>query len=53
MFNEFTFGEVFLLSLGNINDYMVRTCSKYPDVNGSNKTREPGWEEVEQCDLLS
>ena len=48
MFNEARFREMLRPSSGNVNDYFTHICSKYADLEGSNKTCRPGKKEVEQ-----
>lgn len=48
-FNEATFGEIFLSSLGSINDYVRHIYRKYADPDRKNIACRPEWKEVVQC----
>ena len=52
MFNEATFQEMPLPSLGKINDYVIHIYSKHADLNRVNRTCGSGLGEVGQCITL-
>ena len=44
--NNTTFSEIFLISSGNLNDYVAHIYRKHADLDGSNITCTRGCEEV-------
>ena len=43
------FWQILLPSLGKLNGYVTHIYSKYVDLDRSNRTCQPGWEEVAEC----